>query len=192
MANSYENCVFDSVHGLRGEGTYLATKYLMELGHKRIAFAGGPDGSDTAARRKYGYMKAAHEYGLQLNADYCFEMGFSEDAGYKAGKYFSTLNPLPTAICCGNDLIALGVLSAFQETNIKVPEDISVTGMDNIIFSNTSRPRLTTIVNDSQEFGLKVSKLLFDRIEGKYEGPALEVLVSRKLIIRDSTKKLDE
>ena len=191
VANSYENCRFDSVHGVKGEGTYLTTRHLIENGHRAIAFAGGPSASATSSRRKYGYRKAMEEAGIEYKEDYIFEMGFSVDSGFKAGKYFSTLNPLPTAICCANDLIAFGILSAFGELGIRVPEDVSLTGMDNIDFTNISRPRLTTATNDSVEFGRSVVNLLFDRIEGKYSGPPREVIIPRILVVRDSVKKLD-
>lgn len=190
VGSSYEECPFDSVYGIQGEGTYLTTKHLLDLGHRRIAFAGGVKESATALERKLGYLNAITEAGIEFNSDYCFEMGFSEDSGYKAGKYFSTLNPLPTAICCANDLIAMGVLIALNECNIKVPDDISVTGMDNILYASLCRPGLTTVTNDSIEFGRNVSELLFDRIEGNYEGPARRLSLSRKLIIRESTRRL--
>ncbi len=192
LANSYDGCPFDTVHGLKGEGTYLATKHLIELGHTKIAFAGGARESTVAEKRKYGYVKAMEEAGIKLNNDYCFEMGFSEDAGYKFGRYFVTLNPRPTAICCANDLIALGTISAFNEFNIKVPDDVSITGMDNIVFTNTSRPRLTTVDMNSDEIGINVMNLLLDRIEGRYTGSSREIIVNRKLIIRDSTREMRE
>jgi len=186
LANSYEHCPFDTVHGVRGAGTLVSMRHLLELGHRRIAFAGGPADAETAVRRKFGYHQALTEAGISLDETLCFEMGFSEQAGYKAGKYFSSLRRLPTAICCANDLIALGVLEALTESGLQVPEQISVTGMDNIPFTHLSRPPLTTVTNDSTEFGRHVSRLLFERLEG-YLGPPREVLVERRLVIRSST-----
>jgi DNA-binding LacI/PurR family transcriptional regulator len=190
VANSYENCPFDSVHGVKGEGTYITTKHLIENGHRTIAFAGGPTESATAARRKYGFVNALKEAAIECKEDHIFEMGFSVDSGYKAGKYFSTLKPLPSAICCANDLIAFGILSSFSELGIRVPDDISITGMDNIDFTNLSRPRLTTATNDSSEFGKSVANLLFDRIESKYSGSPREVIIPRILVPRDSVKNI--
>jgi DNA-binding LacI/PurR family transcriptional regulator len=190
VANSYENCPFDSVHGIRGEGTYLTTKHLIESGHRTIAFAGGPAESETASRRKYGYIRALKEAEIEYNDSLVFEMGFSVESGYKAGKYFSTLKPLPTAICCANDLIAFGVLSSLNELGIRVPDDISLTGMDNIDFTSISRPRLTTATNDSIEFGKSVLSLLFDRIEGNYSGIPREIIIPRILVKRDSVKNI--
>lgn len=190
VANSYEKCPFDTVHGVVGEGTYLTAKHLIANGHKSIAFAGGPTEAATEMRRKSGYIRALKEYGIAINDDYIFEMGFSVDSGVKAGKYFSALKSLPSAICCANDLIAFGVLSSLIELGIRVPEDISLTGMDNIDFTNLSRPRLTTVTNDSAEFGKSVIGLLFDRIEGKYAGTPREILIPRILIARDSVKNM--
>jgi DNA-binding LacI/PurR family transcriptional regulator len=187
VVNSYEKCPFDAVHGVRGEGTYLSARHLIGLGHMKIAFAGGPTDSAIASSRRFGYRKAIEEAGIPLQEDYCFEMGFSENAGYKAGKYFSTLNTRPTAVCCANDLIALGVLAAFNEAGIRVPEEISLTGMDNISVTNLTRPRLTTVTNDSDEFARSAVRLLFERIDKTYCDLPREVLVSRQLIVRDST-----
>jgi len=190
VANSYEKTAFDSVHGLRGGGTYLAAKHLINLGHRRIAFAGGPKDSAIESSRYYGYLRALSEADLETDHRYCFEMGFSEESGYKAGKYFSALIPAPTAVCCANDLIALGLLTAFNESGIRVPEDLSVTGMDNIPFTNVSRPRLTTVTNDSSAFAESAVRLLFDRIQGSYWGPPREVVIPRQLIVRDSTSRI--
>ena len=189
LANSYEHCPFDTVHGLRGAGTLASMRHLLELGHRRIAFAGGPVDAETAARRKHGYQQGLEEAGLPFDDTLCFEMGFSEQAGYKAGKYFSALRTPPTAICCANDLIALGVLEALSESGIRVPEQMSVTGMDNIPFTHLSRPPLTTVTNDSSEFGHSVARLLFERLDG-YTGTPREVLVERRLVIRESTAKI--
>jgi LacI family transcriptional regulator len=186
MANSSGKCPFDTVHGVKGAGTYIAARHLLDLGHRRIAFAGGPSGSETEIRRKHGWLQAMAESGLSCDKSMCCEKGFSEEAGYEAGIYFSTLTDLPTAICCANDLIALGVLDALAERGIGVPESISVTGMDNIPFSHLSHPPLTTVTNDSMVFGQNVSRLLFDRLEG-YAGAPREMIVPRVLVPRAST-----
>ena len=187
---AYERCPFDSVHGIMGEGTYLSTRHLIELGHRRIAFAGGPKDSIISSSRRDGNSKALKEAGMEFDEMYSFEMGFSEESGYKAGKYFSSLDPRPTAICCANDLIALGVLSALNENGIRVPDDISITGMDNIPYANLTRPRLTTVINNSEAFGKSAIELLLERIDGTYEGPPREMVFPGKLVIRESTGKI--
>ena len=190
LANSYEHACFDTVHGIRGQGTYLSTMHLLNSGHRLIGFAGGPGDSGIASRRKYGFLKALDEQNCSFSEDYCFEMGFSMQAGYKAGRYFSSLSPRPTAICCANDLIAFGILASFNEMGINVPDEISLTGMDDIPFAELTRPRLTTVTNDSGDYGKSVASLLFDRLEGAYTGPPREVVIPRRLIVRDSVKQL--
>lgn len=191
ITNYYKNSPFDSVHGIRGEGTCLSTNHLIELGHKRIAYAGGTIGSEISESRKYGYEKAILEAGLKLSKEYYYELDFTEDSGYLAGKYFSTLKLMPTAICCANDLIAFGVLRALNEKKIKIPEDISVTGLDNIAYTACTYPRLTTVCNDSDVYGRNAAALLFDRLDGKYTGSTREVIIPSKLTVRESTRRIE-
>ncbi len=187
LLNSYENTRFDTVHSLKGGGLYIAARYLIELGHRNIAYAGGPVESIINQRRKQGFINALAECGVEAREDFYFEMGFSMDAGYKAGKYFSSLQRKPTAVCAANDLIAMGIMLAFNEAGISIPEDVSVTGMDDIEFAALSRPGLTTVTNSPVEFGKNGAVLMFDRLEGKYSGGPREINIERRLIIRSST-----
>lgn len=188
MVNSYDACPFDCVHGVRGQSTYLSTKHLIEIGHKEIGFAGGAPGTVIAESRKNGYMNAMKEYGLPIKEEFVFEMGFNSDAGIKCGYYFSALKKRPTAICCTNDMIALGIYQAFSQNGIRVPDDIAVTGMDNIIYSTLCQPRLTTVTNDSNEFAKTAVKALLERMQKTYLGDPREFLISRELIVRESTE----
>lgn len=190
VMNSYENCPFDTIHSLKGSGLYLAAKYTAEMGHSKIAYAGGPRDSIVNLTRRQGFEKALQELGLPKKEDYCFEMGFSMDAGYKAGKYFSSLKDRPTAVCAANDLIAMGLLLAFNEEGMSVPGDISLTGMDNIEFAALSRPGLTTVTNNPAEFGRGAARLLFERLEGKYSGAPREICVERELVLRGSVRRI--
>jgi DNA-binding LacI/PurR family transcriptional regulator len=185
--NAYEHCEFDTVHVHGYDGTYQAMKHLLELGHTNIAFAGGMPGTVIARSRREGYEHAMHEEGLQVTEERIFEMGFSHEDGYKAGRYLSTLTPLPTAICCANDLIALGVISALSDRGISIPANVSVTGMDNIQYARTSNPRLTTVTNDSEAFADAGVTMLFDRIEDRYLGQPRTVEIFHELIVRNST-----
>lgn len=190
--NAYqEQFPFDLVHVAPEGGTYLAMKHLLSLGHRRIAYAGGAPGSMISDSRRHGYLQALKEANVSINGQYMFEMGFSQQDGYRAGRYFSTFSPLPTAICCANDQIALGVIEALQCLDVAVPTDISVTGMDDIPYSRLSRPSLTTVTNDGATFAEIATQLLWDRIEGKYTGQKRTVAVSNVLIERNSTKTLD-
>ncbi|MDL2318875.1 LacI family transcriptional regulator [Eubacteriales bacterium OttesenSCG-928-A19] len=185
--NAYEHCGFDSVHVQRKGGTYLAMRHLIELGHTDIAFAGGTPGSVIAQSRYDGYVRGLRAANIALRDEMTFEMGFSEQDGYKAGCYFSTLRPLPTAICCANDLVALGVIQALGECGLSVPGDISVTGMDDIPYGRTSSPKLTTVDNDGEKFAREGFRMLFERIDGTYTDAARSLEIPNELIIRAST-----
>lgn len=190
LLNSYSACELDCVHGANGLGTYISTKYLLDAGHRRIAFIGGVRDTRVAISRKEGYVQALTEAGIPVDERLVFEMGFSEDAGYKGAKYFSTISPRPTAICCANDIIAMGTLSALHEMDIQVPQQISVTGMDDIIYSRISSPPLTSVTNDSREFAREGFRLLFERIESGEKLPPREVIIDRRLVERESVAKL--
>jgi LacI family transcriptional regulator len=187
--NAYEKCEFDTVHVHKNGGTYLAMRHLLSLGHTDIAFAGGSLGTAIAQSRLGGYEHAMGEAGLCIREENIFEMGFSQEDGYKAGRYLSTLHPLPTAICCANDLIALGVINALSDRGIDVPRQISITGMDNIQYARTSNPKLTTVTNDSEAFAKAGVTMLFERIDGQYDGAPRMVEIPHELIVRDSTVK---
>ena len=186
LLNSYGACEFDTVHGEVNVGTHLATKYLIEKGHTQIAFAGASTETIIGKSREQGYIQAMVEAGLSLDRKLIFEMGFSEDAGYKAGKYFMSLRRPPSAICCANDILAMGVLNALHEEGIKVPKQMSVTGMDDIIYSRISNPPLTTVTNDSFLFARYAFELVFQRIEGREPMEPREIILPRELVIRNS------
>ncbi len=190
LLNSYGRCQYDTVHGVKNLGTYLSTSHLIQQGHRRIAFAGATMDSIVGRSRKQGYLEAMGENGICVEEKLIFEMGFSEDAGYKAGKYFVSLRERPTAICCANDIIAMGVLAALHEEKIAVPEQMSLTGMDDIIYSRISNPPLTSVTNDSDFFAKKGFELLLERMEGGYMGAGREVIVGRERGLRDSVAPL--
>ncbi|MGI6238435.1 MAG: LacI family DNA-binding transcriptional regulator [Christensenellales bacterium] len=187
--NAYDECPFDVVHVHKAGGTYLSTNHLIDLGHQNIAFAGGQPGTMIARSRLQGYERAMREANLAFGEEHIFEMGFSHQDGYKAGCYFSTLSPRPTAICCANDLIALGIISALNEFGMQVPSDVSVTGMDDIPYSQTASPRLTTVTNDSDTFAREGVRMLFERIDGAYEGDPRQYEIPNELILRASTRQ---
>ena len=131
--------------------------------------------------------RALREAGLRPLQEDVLETGFGQEDGYRAGCFFAALRRPPTAICCANGLIALGVVQALRERGLRVPQDVSVTGMDDIPYAALSSPRLTTVTNDSGVFAREGVRMLFERIDGRYDGPAREASVAHVLVVRDST-----
>ncbi len=89
--------------------------------------------------------------------------------------YFSALQDKPTAICCSNDLIALGVYRAFYQLGIAIPDQMSVYGVDDIMYADLCSPRLTTITNDSEAYARVAIEALLDRLQGNYQGEVREI-----------------
>ena len=114
-------------------------------------------------------------------------MAFSTDSGYKSGLFFNALSTPPTAIVAANDMIAMGVLVAMNEVGKRIPDDVSLTGEDNLDFTRICRPTLTTIDNDPAYLSERACEFLFDRLLNEYTGKPRIHICPRKLIIRDST-----
>ncbi len=178
---------FDTLYSPGGHGIYLAAQHLLELGHHDIAYVGGPSDSIINIRRKSGFMKAMQEAGAACSPDHMFEMDFSMESGYRAGVYLLGIGKRPTAICCANDMLAMGVMQALHERGVRIPEDISLTGEDDIEYVRVCRPSLTTIRNPSGFVAEHAVRMLIERIEGRYEGEPREVVCGRELVVRQST-----
>lgn len=184
--NAYREYPFDTVHVHGSEGSYLAVRHLIALGHRCIGFAGGTPHSMIADSRREGFERAMHEAGIPIDPKNVIEIGFSQSDGYAAGRYFAKLNVLPTAICCANDQVALGLLAAMQEHGVHIPQQLSVTGMDDIPYARISSPSLTSVTNDSVAFAREGVRMLFERIEGLVTGEPRDVVVRHELIVRSS------
>ena len=143
-------------------GAFAATAHLIAHGHRRIAFVNGEEWMDASVDRLRGYRQAlatadiAFDAALVRNADWLPLMG------YRHACELLTLDRRPTAIFCGNDLIAIGVLEAAAELALRVPEDISVMGYDDQELARYTRPPLTTLVLANYEMGQRAAELLID------------------------------
>ncbi|MGZ9583376.1 LacI family DNA-binding transcriptional regulator [Paenibacillus marinisediminis] len=169
-------------------GAHQATEYLIELGHKNIAYVSGVVESRLMKLRHKGYVRAMEEHGLGHKAQSYFLSGFNMESGYNSIKLLIAQGRLPSAICFANDEMAIGGIRAFHEAGIDVPNDISVIGFDDIELAQHIRPALTTIKQPKFERGAAAARLIFQRLEGH---PAEQyVQMKTELIIRDSCKPL--
>lgn len=191
-SNTFGKLIFDTVHGIkRGQGVYIGTRHLLEYGHRRIGYAGGNPDSILNMRRESGYKEALKEFGIPIDEELMYSTSFDIHGGFMAGKYFAGLKEKPTAIACANDMIALGIIQHFNRVGISVPDDISIVGMDNVEFTEYFKPAITTVSNDSSEFATKAMQLLLSRMSGEYAGPPREAVCERKLLIRQTVKRLN-
>lgn len=170
---------------------YLTTRHLIEYGHRDIVYVGGAPKTRINEMRRNGFMRAMDEAGLPYDQTQWFEMDFTMEAGYKAGIFLSALSRRPTAVCAANDQLAIGIMMALRETGIRVPEDISITGMDDVEYARLIDPPLTTIRNDPKPIAHNIMTRIFRQIDGIPEpANANTPEVTPPVIIRGSTRRL--
>lgn len=126
-------------------GGYLATRHLIDLGHRRIALVAGPDYATSALGRRAGYEDALREAGLPIDPALILPSAFSMESGEEAGRRLLELHPRPTAVFAVNDNIAVGLLSAVQRAGVRIPEDLSVVGYNDIPLAARLPVPLTTV-----------------------------------------------
>ncbi|QDD88356.1 LacI family DNA-binding transcriptional regulator [Pseudomonas oryzihabitans] len=165
-------------------GGLLATRHLLELGHRRIACIGGPADSPVARERVTGYQQALAE--ADVAAGPVRHCPFTAAAGHTAARELLAQPDRPTAIFAGNDTIALGVLRAAAEAGLTVPGQLSVVGFDDIELSRYLYPALTTIGQSIRDLGERAAQLLLARREG-VGGPSTHDIAVPRLVLREST-----
>jgi LacI family transcriptional regulator/LacI family purine nucleotide synthesis repressor len=166
-------------------GAELATQHLIDLGHRRIAFAGGYRFMSNSVQRIQGFRKTMERNGLAVCPEWTLVTGYSADSGKEAFETLHSMGELPTAVFCANDQIAIGMLKAARKAGLKVPEDLSLVGFDDIPYASYSIPELTTVSLRSYEVGRSALDLLH-RMIGK-EKVSKRTVVKPELIVREST-----
>ena len=184
---SLKNTKADSVVLDDFNGMFNMTQYLIELGHKRIAYIDRPSALPHSANRLKGYKKALKEHGINFDRDLLIRTTFGIKGGILAFKEILSKNLNPTAIMAFNDLLAIGLLSELNRMGIKIPEDISLTGFDDILFSASSSPPLTTVYSPKKEMAQYAFSILQERMNKHKNRNKKKIVLKTKLIIREST-----
>lgn len=151
-------------------GAKAAVSYLIQKGHKDIAFIGGPSKDKAVGEMRFmGFKDALEESQLHCKESYCAQGDFSLNSGYEAMRQILRISHelLPTAVFAATDYMALGAMKAIREVGLKVPHDLSVVGFDNIDVASFAVPPLTTIHSDKNGVGRKAGQLLLDMIDKK-------------------------
>jgi DNA-binding LacI/PurR family transcriptional regulator len=178
-------CILTDLEG----GTWRAARHLLDLQHTRIAFLPGPITSEQSLARRRGIERALTEAGLILPPELCPASNPSVDGGFQAMSALLALAPsdVPTAVIAYNDLMALGVLHAVRAHHLRVPEDISVVGIDDVAIAAHTNPPLTTISQPKYHMGRLAMQVLHRMIKSH---PPLEdgyTVMESALIVREST-----
>lgn len=168
----------------------LALKHLQDLGHKRIAFMRGPENISDARYRWQGITKAAEMLKVEIHPELTItlpELDQMPGHGYKAMRKLLKSTQDFTAIFCFNDICAFGAIRAIDDVGLRVPEDISVVGFDDISSAAYHQPSLTTVRQPLKEMGARGAKILLDRINHPNKAYPKDVVMEPELIVREST-----
>jgi len=169
-------------------GGYLATQYLISLGHTRIGCISRPVDLTHATERVKGYLAALKDAGITPDPSWMARGGYRLANGKKAMHSLLDLAHPPTAVFCYNDMMAIGALRCAHEQGLCVPADLSIVGFDDIVESGFTCPALTTIHQDKHEMGRRGMKLLLKLIENKTSLTSLKSKpLDVNLVIREST-----
>jgi LacI family transcriptional regulator len=173
------------------QGAYEATRYLSQLGHTRIAFITGALVVRSAVDRLRGYQAALIDCGIPARKELVIEGDFQQQTGYEITKrLLQSVNPLPTAIFASNDLSAFGAMDAARECGLRIPDDISIIGFDDIPQASFVYPKLTTVRQPLEQMGQVAVKMLLEQIEDQSRPPQ-RVALATQLVIRDSCGRTD-
>jgi len=168
-------------------GGFLATDYLINLGYNRIACITGPSELTPSADRVNGYYHALDEANLPRRPEYIIAGDFHYHSGEKAMLHLLGLDPKPDAVFVSNDMMAFGSIRAIRSCNLRVPDDISIVGFDDILLAQASSPALTTIAQPIQKMAENIVELLFVRMQAtKLPLEPRRIILKPELVIRDS------
>jgi DNA-binding LacI/PurR family transcriptional regulator len=170
------------------DGSRQVTRHLIELGHRKIAYLGNSLSGRTTLDRLTGFRQEMGSNGLAVPAEYIHEVpGGDPENGMDAAQHFLTLPERPTALVCYNDMLAIGVLKGFQQLGIRAPEEISITGFDNIIFSAYTNPPLTTFDQPKRFIGMEAARLLLGLLKHDLDDGEKVKMLRGELLVRAST-----
>ncbi|OBT24042.1 DNA-binding transcriptional regulator CytR [Vibrio splendidus] len=165
---------------------FEAVNYLAQLGHKRIAQISGPTTATLCKFRQQGYQQALRRAGVSMNPAYSTVGDFTFEAGAQAVRQLLALPEQPTAIFCHNDAMAIGAIQEVKKLGLRVPQDLSIVGFDDIQFAQYCDPPLTTISQPRYEIGRQAMLMMLDLLKGN-DVQAGSRLLEAKLVVRGST-----
>ncbi|MEP7285045.1 MAG: LacI family DNA-binding transcriptional regulator [Chloroflexota bacterium] len=171
------------------KGTLEAVRYLLALGHRKIGFITAQMSIASAVERLQGYRDALSEVGIDYDPLLVVEGDFSQTAGFEQTRVLMKRHPNMTAVVASDDLMALGAMDAIKDAGLRVGEDISVIGFDDIPMAATMHPPLTTVRQPMLEMGKAAVKMLVDQLEG-HSLMSNQQEFATELVIRQSVGKI--
>ncbi|QXC56116.1 substrate-binding domain-containing protein [Vibrio mimicus] len=170
------------------QGGYMAAKHLIECGHREIGCITGPLIRHQAQMRYEGYKRALAEAGLGIHSDWIVESDFECEGGYQAFEKLYQRGKLPSALFVSNDMMAMGVIQAANQRGLRVPDDLSLIGYDDVHIAKFMTPALTTIHQPKYRLGKAAVDTLLYRLENP-DTTAQVVQLEPTLVVRSSVNK---
>ncbi|AEE52679.1 LacI family DNA-binding transcriptional regulator [Haliscomenobacter hydrossis] len=169
------------------DGGYKAGEFLIKRGRQRIAHIAGPATLKLSRLRLQGFKAALRDAQLELRPEYVVHTTFRMEDSYQTALNLLRLLPRPDAIFAVSDYVALGVLKAARELDIKIPQELALIGFTNLAVGPLLEPPLTTISQQSYEMGQETARILLENIESSEEDFKLQTRIFKpELVIRDS------
>jgi DNA-binding LacI/PurR family transcriptional regulator len=170
-------------------GGYLATGHLLQRGHRCIAYLSAPaDRSDNAERQR-GYRDALAEAGIEADPSLIVQGTGRAGGGQRALPQLLSLDPVPTAVFCYNDVTAIGLITAAREAGLSIPQDLAIVGFDDIAFAQLVHPALTTIAQPVDSLGRGAVEMVLALLpdDGRSEQAVSDAQVRGRLVVRASS-----
>ncbi|MEO6278435.1 LacI family DNA-binding transcriptional regulator [Roseateles sp.] len=168
-------------------GARLATQHLIDLGHRRIAFIAGDLLHDDAVERQNGYFDALAAAGIAQDAHLILQSDFTEAGGMLSVSRLLERDVRFTALFASNDQMAIGACLGLHRRNLRVPDDVSLVGFDDLIMARYAMPPLTTVRQSVYEIGIEAAKAMLDMLRGSKPKAALP---GPELVVRESTRRM--
>ncbi len=169
------------------EAAFRLTRYLLSLGHRRIAILSGQQGVTTADDRVSGFSRAMNEVTIDSGDALILRGRFTQESGYQMVMQLLDFPNRPTALVAANNFITIGAMKALQEMGINVPEEMAITGFDDLPPALLTFPYFTVISQPANEMGRKATELLLKRLANQTEMAYEEIVLPTELIIRKSS-----
>ncbi len=187
LVDSYcEDHYFHSVQVNDRYGAYIATKYLLDRGHKHIGLLAGMLKSDGVVQMRYnGYCDALAEYGITRRDDLIFEGKTDFASGMEMGERVLQCSRRPTALFATADIMAIGAIKRMTQLGARVPEDISIIGFDDLNIAEFFNPGLTTVRQEIKRKGQEAARIILECIDNPLSGKQ-EVILPLSIVERDS------
>jgi LacI family transcriptional regulator len=166
----------------------LATNHLIAQGCTRIAHLRGPK-IGIASARMAGYRRAMQKHDLPVSPRYIVGARYVDSSGYGAMRKLLQMSPVPDGVFCYNDPVAIGAIKAISEAGLKIPQDIAVVGAGNVHYSDVLAVPLTTVDQGTAQIGRQAAELLMEQIGVKRKPRLKKVLITPKLVVRQSTQR---